>query len=53
MLADSAVATRLPVMNLERARRFYMAKLVLEPVEERPGGLLYRCDLGILRACDP
>ncbi|MFF3298981.1 VOC family protein [Streptomyces sp. NPDC002908] len=36
-------ATRLPVQDLERARRFYAEKLGLEPVDERPGGLLYRC----------
>ncbi|MGH6919832.1 MAG: VOC family protein, partial [Geminicoccaceae bacterium] len=28
------------------ARRFYAEKLGLEPVEERPGGLLYRCGKG-------
>jgi catechol 2,3-dioxygenase-like lactoylglutathione lyase family enzyme len=42
-LADGTVATRLPAQDLERARRFYAEKLGLEPVEERPGGLLYRC----------
>ena len=46
MLADSQVATRLPVNNLERARRFYSEKLGLEPAEERPGGLCYRCGSG-------
>ena len=46
MLADCSVATRLPVKDLERARRFYLEKLGLEPVEERPGGLLYRCGSG-------
>jgi catechol 2,3-dioxygenase-like lactoylglutathione lyase family enzyme len=45
-LEYSGVATRLPVQNLERARRFYVEKLGLEPVEERPGGLLYRCGNG-------
>ena len=44
MLADSKVATRLPVKDLARARRFYSEKLGLEPIEERPGGLLYCCD---------
>ncbi|HEU4560438.1 MAG TPA: VOC family protein [Longimicrobium sp.] len=43
MLNDSDVATRLPAKDLERARRFYAEKLGLEPVEERPGGLRYRC----------
>jgi catechol 2,3-dioxygenase-like lactoylglutathione lyase family enzyme len=43
MLNDGRVAARLPVRDLEKARAFYSEKLGLEPVEERPGGLLYRC----------
>jgi catechol 2,3-dioxygenase-like lactoylglutathione lyase family enzyme len=43
MLADGRIATRLPAQDLQRARAFYADKLGLEPVEERPGGLLYRC----------
>ncbi|WP_180687539.1 VOC family protein [Streptomyces gossypiisoli] len=43
LLARGAVATRLPARDLGRARRFYSEKLGLEPVDERPGGLLYRC----------
>ena len=43
MLEHSDVATRLPARDLSRARRFYSEKLGLEPVEERPGGLRYRC----------
>ena len=46
MLERSDVATRLPVQDLKRARSFYSEKLGLEPVEERPGGLLYRCGKG-------
>src|SRR5262245_37415203 len=46
MLGKSNVATRLPAKDLQRARRFYAEKLGLEPVEERPGGLLYRCGSG-------
>ena len=46
MLADSHVATRLPVKDLGRARRFYSEKLGLEPAEERPGGLRYHCGSG-------
>ncbi|MGW1667795.1 VOC family protein [Streptomyces sp. NPDC002324] len=42
-LARGSVATRLPAQDLERARRFYAEKLGLEPADERPGGLLYRC----------
>jgi catechol 2,3-dioxygenase-like lactoylglutathione lyase family enzyme len=43
MLETGRVATRIPAQDLERARAFYRDKLGLEPVEERPGGLLYRC----------
>ena len=46
MLTESQVATRLPVGDLDRARRFYSEKLGLEPVEARPGGLCYRCGGG-------
>jgi catechol 2,3-dioxygenase-like lactoylglutathione lyase family enzyme len=46
MLQESHVAARIPVQDLERARRFYSEKLGLEPVDERPGGLLYRCASG-------
>ncbi|MGW7437199.1 VOC family protein [Streptomyces sp. NPDC054849] len=42
-LAGARVATRLPARDLGRARRFYAERLGLEPVDERPGGLLYRC----------
>jgi catechol 2,3-dioxygenase-like lactoylglutathione lyase family enzyme len=43
VLRDGRVATRLPARDLNRARRFYADKLGLQPTEERPGGLLYRC----------
>ena len=46
MLKDGRVATRLPAQDLQRARAFYAEKLGLEPSEERPGGLLYRCASG-------
>jgi catechol 2,3-dioxygenase-like lactoylglutathione lyase family enzyme len=46
MLDRSDVATRLPAQDVSRARRFYAEKLGLDPVEERPGGLLYRCGSG-------
>ena len=45
-LQEGRVATRIPVRDLSRARRFYAEKLGLEPSEERPGGLLYRCAAG-------
>ncbi|MET9500812.1 VOC family protein [Streptomyces sp. NPDC006622] len=41
-LAAARVATRLPAQDLDRARRFYAERLGLHPVDERPGGLLYR-----------
>lgn len=40
------MATRLPAQDLERARAFYRDKLGLEPIAERPGGLLYQCGGG-------
>ncbi|MET7440693.1 MULTISPECIES: VOC family protein [unclassified Streptomyces] len=43
VLTLARVATRLPAQDLERARRFYAQRLGLEPADERPGGLLYRC----------
>jgi catechol 2,3-dioxygenase-like lactoylglutathione lyase family enzyme len=42
MLEESDVATRLPARDLNRARKFYLDKLGLEPLEQRPGGLRYR-----------
>jgi catechol 2,3-dioxygenase-like lactoylglutathione lyase family enzyme len=47
MLRHGRVATRIPAQDLDRARRFYADKLGLEPSEERPGGLLYRCGSGV------
>ena len=46
MLRDGHVATRLPAQDLGRARAFYSSKLGLDPIEERPGGLLYQCASG-------
>lgn len=43
MLGAGRVAARLPVQDMDRARAFYADKLGLQPSEERPGGLLYRC----------
>ena len=43
MLKPRSVATRLPAQDLNRAKAFYADKLGLQPSEERPGGLLYRC----------
>src|SRR4051812_8956383 len=46
LLRNGRVSTRLPAADLDRARKFYAEKLGLEPSEERPGGLLYRCAVG-------
>jgi catechol 2,3-dioxygenase-like lactoylglutathione lyase family enzyme len=46
VLAGSNAASRIPAQDLGRARSFYAGKLGLEPVEERPGGLRYRCGNG-------
>ena len=43
MLEQATVATRLPVQDISRARAFYAERLGLEPVDEQPGALLYRC----------
>jgi catechol 2,3-dioxygenase-like lactoylglutathione lyase family enzyme len=45
-LERGSVATRLPARELQRAKRFYAEKLGLQPIEERPGGLRYRCRSG-------
>lgn len=42
-LDAARVVTKLPVRDLGRARRFYLERLGLEPVEERDGGLRYVC----------
>jgi catechol 2,3-dioxygenase-like lactoylglutathione lyase family enzyme len=41
MLKEGKVATRLPVQDLARARKFYADRLGLVPAEEREGGLRY------------
>ncbi len=38
--------TKLPAQDLDRARAFYRDKLGLTPIEEREGGLRYRCAVG-------
>ncbi len=42
-LVGATAAPRLPAQDLARARRFYAEVLGLVPVEERDGGLRYRC----------
>jgi catechol 2,3-dioxygenase-like lactoylglutathione lyase family enzyme len=43
ILRDATIAVRLPAHDLERARTFYAERLGLEPVDSRPGALLYAC----------
>ena len=45
-LSDARVEARIPVQDLDRARRWYAEKLGLEPAEEREGGLRYECASG-------
>jgi catechol 2,3-dioxygenase-like lactoylglutathione lyase family enzyme len=45
-LAQAGAEARLPVRDLERARRWYADKLGLDPTEERPGGLRYQTATG-------
>jgi catechol 2,3-dioxygenase-like lactoylglutathione lyase family enzyme len=47
MLGAAIVEARLPTQDLARARAWYAAKLGLEPVEERPGGLRYEGSSGV------
>ena len=52
-LRDAKMATRLPAQDLDRARAFYADRLGLEPVDERPGGLLYRvggCEFALFQS---
>lgn len=46
MLDKSTVYATIPAQDLDRARAFYADKLGLEPEEERPEGLRYRCGDG-------
>ena len=40
-LAAASVNVRLPAQDLDRARAFYSEKFGIDPIDERPGGLLY------------
>ena len=46
MLSTSRVAAIAPAADLARARRFYADSLGLTPVDENPGGVLYRLGEG-------
>ena len=45
MLADSRVSSVLPVVDLERARKFYEEKLGLQ-TGDAPGGVMFECGHG-------
>ena len=45
-LASGRAIAKLPAQDLDRARAFYRDRLGLTPVEEREGGLRYRCAAG-------
>lgn len=45
MLASSRVSAVLPVVNLERARKFYEEKLGLQAIE-RADGMMFQCGQG-------
>ncbi len=47
MLGQAIVEARIPTQDLARAREWYAAKLGLEPVEQRPGGLRYEGSAGV------
>src|SRR5215217_7963771 len=42
MLNNSSVTANIPAVDIERARSFYADKLGLTPVDENPGGLMYK-----------
>ena len=46
MLESSNVYATIPAQNLERAKSFYADQLGLQPAEEGPEGLHYRCGNG-------
>jgi catechol 2,3-dioxygenase-like lactoylglutathione lyase family enzyme len=46
MIQNSNVTTRLPAQDLGRAHVFYAEKLGLEPMEEHPRDLKYKCGNG-------
>ena len=48
MLKDKDVAATLAVSDLNRARGFYEQTLGLEPVQENPGGVVYRAGSSFL-----
>ncbi|HEV3471698.1 MAG TPA: VOC family protein [Actinomycetota bacterium] len=47
MLDRSDVLATIPAQDLARARSYYSEKLRLDPVEESPEGLRYRCGNGV------
>jgi catechol 2,3-dioxygenase-like lactoylglutathione lyase family enzyme len=48
MLSDCTPIATLPTADAARARRFYEETLGLTPVQEAPGGIMYKCGDGKL-----
>jgi catechol 2,3-dioxygenase-like lactoylglutathione lyase family enzyme len=48
MLSDSTPIATLPATDVTRARTFYEGTLGLTPLQEVPGGIMYRCGEGNL-----
>jgi catechol 2,3-dioxygenase-like lactoylglutathione lyase family enzyme len=46
MLARLDYHATIPALDIERAKKFYADKLGLEPEQEMPYGLVYRCTNG-------
>ncbi|MGH2604426.1 MAG: VOC family protein, partial [Dehalococcoidia bacterium] len=52
-LARLRCHTTVPAKDLERAKRWYSEKLGLEPYEEDPQGVWYRCGDGSIFSLHP
>jgi catechol 2,3-dioxygenase-like lactoylglutathione lyase family enzyme len=48
MLSDTTPIATLPTADTARARRFYEDTLGLTPLQEEPGGIMYKCGEGKL-----
>jgi catechol 2,3-dioxygenase-like lactoylglutathione lyase family enzyme len=46
MLKDSSIHAYVPVVDVDRARKFYEEKLGLKPKEESAAGVIYECGAG-------
>lgn len=46
MLSKSRVHATIPAVDLDRARKWYEETFEIQPVEDRPGGLIYELGEG-------